>query len=112
VIAFAPAAFGIAATRPPGVAADRLRRYAELTAAPRLRALIFGFAEDAYETADDCARSRRVRGRVRRDPAARAGRPALRDAPHCTVRDPASPRRKPSASGLHRRAHRGRQAGA
>jgi hypothetical protein len=53
VIAFAPAAFGIAATRPENVAAYRRQRYAELTAARQLRALVFGFAGDAFETADD-----------------------------------------------------------
>jgi hypothetical protein len=53
VIAFAPAAFGEETTRTAGVAAYRRQRYVDLTAAPRLRALIFGFAGDAFETADE-----------------------------------------------------------
>lgn len=53
VIAFAPAAFGVAATRDAATAQARERRYADLTAAAQLCALIFGFAEDTYETADD-----------------------------------------------------------
>jgi pimeloyl-ACP methyl ester carboxylesterase len=89
VIAFAPAAFGIAATRPPGVAADRLRRYAELTAAPRLRALIFGFAEDAYETADDLRALAAVSGVefVAIPQPGPAGRRCVM-APHARLRDP------------------------
>jgi hypothetical protein len=52
-IVFAPAGFDRAATRPPAAQALRARRYAEMTAASRLPALIFGFAGDAFETADD-----------------------------------------------------------
>jgi hypothetical protein len=53
VIAFAPAAFGMAANRPPLTAQVRRTRYGELRSAPRLRALIFGFAGDDFESADD-----------------------------------------------------------
>jgi pimeloyl-ACP methyl ester carboxylesterase len=52
-VAFAPAAFDRAATRPPDVQALRRQRYAEMTAATRLPALIFGFDGDAFETAAD-----------------------------------------------------------
>src|SRR5262249_15026312 len=50
---FAPAAFGVETTRAAGAAAYRQQHYADLAAATRLRALVFGFAGDAFETADE-----------------------------------------------------------
>ncbi|MBL8835489.1 MAG: DUF4189 domain-containing protein, partial [Alphaproteobacteria bacterium] len=89
VIAFAPAAFGVAATRPPPVEAARRRRYADLTATAALRALVFGFAGDAFETADDLAVLARVPGVAFVAVPADAidGRPCA-FAPHQRVRDP------------------------
>ncbi len=62
VIAFAPAAFGVAATRPPLVEAVRRRRFAELAGAPALRALVFGFAGDSFESTDELQAFGRVPG--------------------------------------------------
>jgi hypothetical protein len=61
-IAFAPAGFDRAATRPPDLQALRARRYAEMTAASRLPALIFGFDGDAFESPNDLSALAAVSG--------------------------------------------------
>ncbi len=88
-IAFAPAAFGMAASRPSLTMEVRRTRYGELRSASRLRALIFGFAGDDFESADDL----RILGRVPGvsfvaipEPGPAGRRCAL--APHIRVRDP------------------------
>jgi hypothetical protein len=89
VIAFAPAAFGRAVVRDAPLQATRRARYAELTAAVQLRALIFGFVEDSYETADDLRALAAVRGVefvAIPQPGPDGRRCAL--APHTRVRDP------------------------
>jgi pimeloyl-ACP methyl ester carboxylesterase len=88
-MAFAPAAFGTAAGRPPLTVQVRRTRYAELRSAARLRALIFGFAGDDFESADDLRVLARVPGAsfvAIPEPGPAGRRCAL--PPHARVRDP------------------------
>lgn len=89
VVAFAPAAFGQAATRAPQVEAVRQRRYAQLTSSAALRALVYGFAGDAFETAEDLSALARVPGVefVAVPDAPLDGRTCV-FAPHVRMRDP------------------------
>jgi pimeloyl-ACP methyl ester carboxylesterase len=88
-IAFAPAAFGTAGTRPPLTQQVRRMRYAELHNVARLRALVFGFAGDEFESADDLQVLALTRGVIfvpipNQGP---AGRRCILP-PHSRVRDP------------------------
>ena len=89
VIAFAPGAFGTSGARPALTQQVRRTRYAELRSAARLRALVFGFAGDDFESADDLQVLALTRG-VSFMPIPQPG-PAGRRCvlpPHSRVRDP------------------------
>lgn len=88
-IAFAPAAWNRAAVRPPPVEALRQRRYAEMRAAPRLPALVFGFAGDDFENADDLRALAAIPGLefVAIPEAGSPGRTCVFE-PHTRLRDP------------------------